>query len=319
MNEEAQIPADDEEAAFARANNLTDGEANEPEKSDGQEDVEEQQEAVADESVESGEAAEDQSSAEPQPEPFQGFKELPEAQQKAILAAIQEREQRANELERQARELDNRYRAQHGQLAPVQQQAARLLEENRRLQEQLQKGNSPDTKKYDELRERFKENFPEDAEALEAFLAPVIQDRERSRAEQEQLRRELAETRAYIERQSELQRLSAAHPDWKEHAPNVQGWIQTLDPIDRELAERQWASSSSEDSIRLLNTYKRDLLLAQALLEKEGATPKPAQKKAPKLDPNPRNRQSSAKASNGYSSEEEERFARAIENMPDDS
>lgn len=317
MSDQAAKVADAEEEAFVKAlesHGLLDDAGKKPD---------EQEDKQADDLPDgTGNDADDNppESKKPDPEnaePFEGFNALPEAQRKSVLAAIEERERKAAEKEETAKQYEQRWRAQHGQLAPIQQQAARLLEENRRLQEAVSKGQRPDTDKLEALKARFRETYPEDAEALEAFLTPVYESVQRSREENDRLKQELGSVVQQVTTQRELGALSDAHPDWKEHVPYVDGWIKLLDPVERELAEQWRASQSAQDNIRLLNMYKRDRQLAQLLLAQQQAAPAAGKQETRKprvdVDPSPRNRQSAVSSPNGTGSEEEDAYTAALE------
>lgn len=270
------------------------------------EDEQTEDEQTEDERQEPEAKADDQE----QPEPFEGFKKLDESQQKSILAALAERDDRAKQYEM-------RWKSQHGQLAPIQQQAMRLLEENKRLQAQTgnTKASDQSSEKLEAMKARFRENFPDDAEALDAFLSPVTSLAEQTRAENQALREQLAGVTQSMTRQQEIAALSDAHPDWKEHTQHVDGWIEHLDPVERELAMQWRASESSQDNIRLLNMYKRDLQLAQLYAQQQGGEGQPAPKarKRAEVDPSPRNRQSAVRQSNGTGSAEEDAYVAALE------
>lgn len=328
MTDQTTAPeVDDDEARFARANGLLDADDDATGDDQGQAggddtpagdnagDVAGADDAGGD-AKPKPDAAAPESPSEPAPEPFEGFSELPEDKQAAIRAALADRERQNAALAEQAKQYEQRWRAQHGQLAPVQQQAARLLEENRRLQAEREAGRTPDTAKLEALKKRFAENYPEDAEALDAFLAPLREESQRTAAENAALRQNLEQVAQQVARQHELDLLNEAHSDWREHAPVIDGWIATLDPVERELAEQWRGSTSAADNIRLLNMYKRDLQIAElyAAQHQAGTTPAPAAKpKARDVDPNPRNRQSPVSGANAPGSEDEERFAAALQ------
>lgn len=96
--------------------------------------------------------------------------------------------------------------------------------------------------------------------------------------------------------------------------PYIDKWIDLLDPVEYEQAAQWRSSSSANDNIKLMNMYKRDRQIAQMYLSQEQGKPATpaAQKKPRNVDPNPRNRQSSPRASNAPSSAEEEAYIAAL-------
>jgi len=243
----------DEESQFAEFLKQFDG--NDKPKEPEPEQQEEQPEAQ--------EQAQPPAKQEPE-QPKDWTEELPEQFRERVRQEIQEREQRA-------REMESRWKAQAGQLKPVQQKLAEL--------ERLQKQQAPAQKPTgnpggmsDADWERFKQDFPEESRAFEARLNPVA----------EQLKT-VAEKLAALERERETERALEAvreqHEDFDEidNSPIFGMWVKDVkesDPIVARMFEKGRLDAS--EFSWLITQYKRDLALANSISQQsQPAAPAP--------------------------------------------
>lgn len=251
-------------------------------------------------------------------EPIPGYNALSDEGRKAVDAALHERAA-ANE---KASTIEQRYRAQQGQLGPTQRKAAELERQNLALLNRLKaiEDKQAETSKATttEVQSKFKELYPEEAEAMEAVVSPLS-------AKIAELEVKLglvgqnAEFAASTTRESQhMQKESSAvlqvHPDAADviNDPAFPVWVESLDEEDRAMV----ASKDAHHAIKVLNNFKRDKAYAELLA---GTSPdqKPAETAArqkPRLDvePNPRNRQSSAQRGNAFGSPDEEAWANFV-------
>ena len=246
-----QNPQDEEEGQFAEFLKQFDG--------DKPTEQEPKQEAAPE--------AQDQTQPPAKQEPEQPkdwTEELPEQFRERVRQEITEREQRA-------REMESRWKAQAGQLAPVQRKLAELERLQKQVQQQPQKTANPGGLS-DEAWERYKQDFPEESRAIEARLNPVA----------EQLRT-VAEELAYLKRERETERAFEAvreqHEDFDEidNDPVFGLWmndVKASDPIVARMLEKGRLDASEVSW--LVTQYKRDLALANSLTQQsQPAAPAP--------------------------------------------
>lgn len=245
--------------------------------------------------------------AEPAPaEPFPGFSALPE-EVKAPLQAKLDAAAKAEQLQKERDDYAARWKAQHGQLAPIQRQNAEL----RRMLESAPK--KPATPPTDPAKlEAWRQAFPEESEAILGLVNPLAEQMKAIEEEKQALAASVAEMREEARRARELAELTQYRPTWQQDLPTVQKWIEMLPPEDQEDAIALYHSPKVKDVKKLWQWFGREEQLAQAYLAVQGAqntatpvTPTPA-RKTPAVDPNPRNRQSPVPAANVSNSEEAE-------------
>ena len=146
-------------------------------------------------------------------------------------------EQERQEAARAQKQLEDRYNALHGRLAPVQQA---LSDAQRRLQEQQRQAQTtpattapeaPDSFFDSDTFKQWAEDFPGDAKVYREGLEAQRKQQEQAYRQLEQQVSQLAERLAQTEqvatqttRETEEQKLDAAHPDWRELNNSDEFW-----------------------------------------------------------------------------------------------
>ena len=225
----------------------------------------------------SGESAEREAEPEEakkreEPEEPEWMKDLTEDAKQAYLAQQQEL---AN--------LRNQYNAVHNRLAPVQQENARLRQQLSNASSSPAQGQNsgavpvgqsqPQTKfSLDDVEEfkEFREAFPDEAKAMEAAFARQAQyvgNLESQLVQVQQGMQDIQRSSFETKRQTELSRLSEAHPDWMTVRPSedFNRWLERQPSSISSLAN----SSSADDCIWILDRYKADMYVAQQFSQQE--------------------------------------------------
>lgn len=200
-------------------------------------------------------------------EPFEGYSSLPD-----------EVRQKFDQLQEERAHWEQRWRSQHGQLAPMQRKANQLQQEHKLLSEQLEaerrraaeleRSSSDFAKKL----AKYRESFPEEAEVVEGMVGPLREQIEQSAKAQAELKAavEAAQQRAYIaEQRAEL---TVRHPDWRDHVQSdvFREWVPHAPPELRAKLE----SLSAADNIEVMDAFKRDLDAAMKWAQQQ-QQPKP--------------------------------------------
>lgn len=243
---------------------------------------------------------------EPQedPEPFPGYKNLPDEARQAYDQATA-----------RAADWENRWKAQHGQLGPAQRQLSQYqkrTQELERVVEELKKKQPEEDPVAKAKREQWEKDFPDEAEAMKSQLTPIQRKLEEAEARlaktaeaQEQFQRQV-----YVrEQQAEL---TKAHPDWREISQSepFRIWASSLDEDDAALLDRMDAQSN----IKMLNRFKQDLWIAEQEHKRvnEGQQQPPSKPSKParsEVAPTSRTRQSGVARPNPEWDEYETQFA----------
>lgn len=211
---------------------------------------------------------------ETQAEPFPGFNNLPKEAQDAYTKAVTD----AATIARERDDFANRWRAQHGQLAPAQRKLSELEKEIARLKTAEPKAGE----KFGE----WAKTMPADAEAIQDLVRPLqasVEEAKQLLARQDQ---ELLELR----RERETSKVAKVHPDYEEivfplDERGNRRYGENGEPLWNQEFYNWWAqqpqavqslagSNDSGDWIQLLGYFKG----ARAI-----SAPPPA---APKTDPN---------------------------------
>jgi len=180
--------------------------------------------------------------------------------------------------------IENRWKAQHGQLRPAQQQLSKLqreLEERNREIAQLKSTVGDGSKS---AWEEWQKRFPEDASAVQALVAPLIQQQ---RALQAQIEAQQSFLEDYRSRQ--------AQEDFERQAPGVLGFVKSnADAIKHfiEMApERQrgviadWLESDDpNDVFAFVDTFRGWATRAGVKLKEDQA---PASQSQSQVQPDP--------------------------------
>ena len=236
-------------------------------------------------------------------EPFEGYSDLPETVR-----------QQFDRLSEERKSWEQRWHAQHGQLAPFQRQAAQLDNERKRLAAELEAA----TKKARELEDangeyakqfaKYKESFPEEAallEGMEGRLRRQIESGSTQFSELQQTARE-AQQRAYIAEQK--MELTAAHSDWRQHIASEE-FSEWTKHVDQSILDKL-ESFEAVDNIEVMNLFKADLK-AMHEWQQQQQQPPPRQNRPTRRDVPPTSRgvQSGLALPNAISDPEEAEYA----------
>lgn len=218
--------------------------------------------------------------------------------------------------------MDQRYRQQHGQLAPVQRKVAELERQNVNLLkhlDELQRARATELQgKSTDAFAKYKEMYPDEAEAHEARYAPLELQNKALLEEQRRTKESLDSIKYEIDLQKNSALVVKQHPDAYDilQDPVFEAWVSALDEDDQARAN----SSKASDAVKILDQFKRDKMLSELLDAQKSPTQPSRNKPRLDVDPTPRNRQSPApqRAGNASGSEEEEyaAFAEAYEADP---
>lgn len=226
-------------------------------------------------------------------EPFPGFNSLSEDAQKIALSKIQE----ATEAQKRIQELEQRYRQQQGQLAPTQRKLSEYEKQHsallRRLDEMEKVRHQEVSKNSLESYKKFKEMYPEEAEAMEARVNPLELTNKKLQEQMQLTQQQMSEMYAEMQFQKQTATVLKEHADAYEvlRDPAFNAWKEQLDPDMQELA----TSNHAKDAIRILNEFKKDQLLAELLVNNQKPQDTPGRKSPkPDIEPTQRNRQSPA-------------------------
>lgn len=226
---------------------------------------------------------------------FPGFNALPKEAQEAARSKFSETAQKA-------RDFENRWKAQHGQLAPTQRELEQARIKLREMAEKLQRAPQQASAAVPKLDPKFRENYPDEAAQFDAltefFTAQLTAIQEQNQA----LRDEVNGVSSTVTRDRQVATLSQRHSDWQEidNSEGFKSWLKEIPESKRKLL----TSSNANEVADLIDDYKRDLALAQYIVQKEKpattATP-PATTKTPETDPNPTQRRSAIAPNTGTS------------------
>ena len=252
-------------------------------------------------------------SAKDTDEPFPGFSALPEETRNAIKTKL-------DDAARERIELERKWKAQAGQVAPTQQ----ALEQERRARTELQKRlkayedskSSANKDKLQSTLEKFKEQYPEEADVFGAIKEALDESTGKLSSENTELRGAVTEMRAHLFQQQQRAELVETHPD----APQIlngekwRNWIQALEPELRQYVQSPYARNVAF----LIDQYKRDEHLANLLIERESqgqaAPQNPPARKPLEAAPNPTIRRPiAARAANGISSPEADEWVAQLQ------
>jgi uncharacterized coiled-coil protein SlyX len=238
-------------------------------------------------------------------EPFPGFKALPAEAQAAAKA-------RLDALSAKASEFENRWKAQHGQLAPTQRELEQARRQLRTMSEKLQRGGGAaqvpaEAPKIDD---DFRKNYPDEARVFDQLSSFFTNQLRAVQEQNEELRGELHGVSSTVQHSRETATLAQRHPDWQEidNSDAFKDWLKDIPESKRTLL----TSSKAGDVADLIDDYKRDLALAQYIVKQESnkqttatttTTASAATTKAPEADPNPTQRQSTRVDTNAGLSE----------------
>lgn len=161
---------------------------------------------------------------------------------------------------------------------------------------------------------KYKEMYPDEAEAHEARYAPLELQNKALIEEQKRTKESLDSIRYEMDLQKNSAQVVKQHPDAYEilQDPVFEAWVSALDEDDQARAN----SSNARDAVKILDQFKRDKMLSE-LLDAQKSPSQPSRSK-PRLDvdPNPRNRQSPAPSRMGNASgSEEDSWAAFVESQ----
>jgi hypothetical protein len=235
-------------------------------------------------------------------EPFPGFSSLSADAQKAAKAKL-------DELTAQRAEFENRWKAQHGQLAPTQRELEQLRRQLRVMSER-QHEQRPTPTGAPRLSDEFRKNYPDEAAVFDAMAGHFDESLKAVRQQNEELRAQLHGVAGTVTRGQQISTLSQRHPDWQEidNSEPFKAWLKDAGDHKQSLAR----SSDANDVAEVIDDYKRDLALARFIVSQEKTattstvvTPT----KKPEVDPNPIQRQSARSAPNAGLSEADDYVA----------
>ena len=237
---------------------------------------------------------------------FPGYANLPPESQEKVREAM-DRAAKAQELEGRLRHIEQDHSALKGRVAPAQRELEAARAKLREIEQSRSTSSRSETKaKLDKLLK----DYPDEAEALMAVNKDFETFAEQSRREKEELleRFQQLEESLHLQKQEyestrELEQarttLKSVHPDYEEISedPSWQKWLSAIDPIKRDLFERN--RQSADVMASLLYDYKRDRDLARYYDQQNaGAAPEktPASKPLARsvADPNPTARRTTA-------------------------
>ena len=188
-----------------------------------------------------------------------------EALRERVRQEIAQREENARKAAEAARKFEAQWKAQAGQLAPVQRKLAEL----ERAQKQKPAENPGGMN--DAEWERYKREWPEESRVLEARLNPLA----------EQLR-QMNEKLAAIEQEREASRaiesVRAEHEDYDEidNSPEFAAWVDAMQthPIFGPILAQ--GRLSPQQGSALIHEFKRDQAIAHFSQQKQEAPPAPS-------------------------------------------
>lgn len=209
-----------------------------------------------------------------QEQPKDWTEELPEQFRERVRQEIAAREKAAKQYEAQ-------WKAQTGQLAPIQRKLAEYERREREKSQAQQKQENPGGMTNAEW-ERYKREMPEDAKAIEAGLNAKLNplgEQMRSIAE----RLEAFERRQQL--QDALDQVREVHEDYDEidNDPEFGVWLQAMreqDPFVSKMTENG-RRPSPDELIALIGYFKRDRELVTRLQREQ-------QPAAPQIAPDPK-------------------------------
>jgi hypothetical protein len=165
--------------------------------------------------------------------------------------------------------MEQRWRAQHGQLAPAQRKLAELeaqLREARAASEQAK------PKQPDRL-DRYREEFPEEARLIEEALSPLQQQLSKAEQRLEEQAKFIENERGRREAEAAKSEVLRVHEDFEQidKSPEFDAWLKAVsevdangnpvDPIMHGILSKQRVSGA--EGVWLVTQYKRDLALAE--------------------------------------------------------
>lgn len=178
--------------------------------------------------------------------------------------------------------LRQQYNSVHNRLAPVQQENARLRQQLSASQPSPAKnsgqapvGQSQHESKFslDDIAEfkEYRETYPDEAKAIEAAFVRQSQHYDHLRDQLALVQKgvqDMQQSSSVAKRETELARLSGAHPDWATVRPSedFNNWLQAQPPAIAQFANSQVA----DDCIWLLDRYKADAYMAQQFAQNHG-------------------------------------------------
>lgn len=235
-------------------------------------------------------------------DPYAWVKELPQQHQDRITASLKAQQEALDRATKERTDYHDRWRAQTGQLAPIQRQNEELRRRLAAAEEAAKKRVDPAA---EERAKRMREAMPQEAELLDAHLGPLRGELEETKKLREAFTalQQKVEQRDY--RDSQLREIAKYRPDYEQIQDTMIQWINALDPVQQEIATNLARSPHARDAITLICMYERDEQFAQHIMSQQAQQPSATQRK-PAPYPNPRNRQSMQNAPNASSSEEDE-------------
>lgn len=237
---------------------------------------------------------------------FPGYKDLPE-ESKALVRDSMETAQKAREYQQLAGKAEADRRATIGKLAPAQ----RELEEARAKLREFEKSQATSRRSgTKDVLEKFKSQYPDEAEALEAVNSQFETFAEQAEREREELAERFKALEAKYELQKqeaesreairvEREKLKEVHPDYEQinDDPAWKSWLNAIEAPKREFFDKN--RRNAEVMASILTDFKRDRELARFLDQQNAgtATPNtPAKKPLARsaADPNPTTRRTTA-------------------------
>lgn len=234
---------------------------------------------------------------------FPGYSQLPEESQRIVRERMEAAE-RAAELHQRLQQSERDRSAIQGRLAPTQRELEAYRTKLREIEEGQNKASRSSAK---DVLDRFREQYPEEAAAIDAVNSQFETFAERTARENAELRERLDSLAGNFEaqkqemllaqqRDNEIARLREVHPDYLEidADPEFKAWLAAVDEDKRALLLNGKASSTAS----VLSDFKRDRDYARLLLAQGEAAPAntPATRPLARTvaDPNPTARRTTA-------------------------
>lgn len=235
-------------------------------------------EAVANE-PQQPETAQEPQETPAEDEPFPGYASLSEEAKKKFqeLAAAAAA----------AKDYEDRWKAQAGQLAPIQRKLAQRERELQELRTRATQQPMPKPAEKDDRIEKWRNELGEDAEVIDTIVGERVKP---LLSETEQLKAELRALREQEARNAELRELESAYPDWRDKltSDDFDAWKSGLSADERNDIDNlldQWDANAYK---RVLRWFNHDLRIADEALRLEQLGKAGAPPKKPTPDPSPR-------------------------------
>lgn len=241
---------------------------------------------------------------------FPGYNRLSHAARQKCLDLIEagktEGQKAADAALKEKAEIEQRWKAQHNQLAPVQRQNTELLKRLDAIERERKEALKPKTDPSKEARiKELAETFPMESEYVREVLTPYeqrIKMLEEQQERAEKLLQRAEHDRFITEQKTELTQF---RPTWQEDVPVLDKWLAALDDDQREHYLTLLNTPLAKNSILVWKEFQKDEELAKLYMQQNQTPPNSGKRPPIDKDPNPRNRQSPVLLGNAASTEED--------------